>query len=79
LVVGRAGGEDRSTGAGSPIRINALDVGFVEALHLVVQTGGEADHGDGERGAARLAEPQPEVEQRLESELGESLLVRWLG
>jgi hypothetical protein len=52
---------------------------LVEAAHLGVETGGEADERECVAGTAGLAEAEAEVEQRLEPELGERALVGGLG
>src|SRR5258707_824068 len=57
----------------------ARDAGLFERRKARGQPPRRGDQGKGEQGAGRLAEPQPQVEQRLQAELGEQQVVTRLG
>lgn len=57
----------------------AVDASLIEVPRFGEEPGGEGDKRQGEGGAAGFAQPQPQVEQRLEAEFGEQVLVGGFG
>src|SRR5439155_21018622 len=57
--------------AGRPSGAGIRDAGVLERRHVAQQHEGGLDHRQRQGGPAALAQPQPEVEQRRQAELGE--------